>query len=128
MRIREFRKADVPQLRRIHKERGYCFKFPETRELIAKFTVEADDGRVVGFAGAERIAQIVGVFDAEWGSPHQRLEAIRMLHEPVQKALKKKGIKGAYIWTDPKWPKFGKRLLRFGWAEAVWRCFFKESE
>jgi len=128
MRIRKFRKADIPQLRRIHQAQGYGFKFPETKELVAKFTVEADDGRIVGFAGAERTVQVFGIFDSEWGSPHQRIDAIAKLHEPIREELKRKGFKSAHVWTDPKWPKFGKRLMRFGWAKALWECYFKEIE
>ena len=128
MKIRKFRVADIPQLRRIHQAEGYGFKFPETKELFAKFTVEADDGQVVGFAGAERTVQIFGIFDSHWGSPHQRLDAIAKLHEPIRQEVKRKGFKAAHVWLDPKWPKFGRRLLRFGWAEALWRCFFKEIE
>jgi len=127
MKIRKFRVADIPQLRRIHATRGYGFKFPETKELLAKFTVEADDGQVIGFAGAERTVQIFGIFDSEWGSPHQRMNAIAMLHEPIRQELKRKGFKTAHIWIDPKWPKFGRRLLQIGWAQALWQCFFKET-
>jgi hypothetical protein len=128
MKIRAFRMADVPQLRRIHQAQGYGFKFPETKELFAKFTVEADDGRVVGFAGAEKTVQVFGIFDSSWGSPHQRLQAIQALHEPIRQKLKAKGFKTVHVWLDPKWPKFGKRLSRMGWAQALWTCFWKKVE
>ena len=126
MQIRGFRKADTARLREIHKAEGYGFKFPETRELFARFTVTDDDGRIVGFAGAELTAQIYGIFDSTWGSPHQRMEAIIKLHEPIRERLKAKQIIAAHVWLDPKWPKFGKRLSALGWAEALWRCFFRE--
>src|SRR6185503_8502198 len=120
MRIRKFRKADVPELRRIHKAQGYGFRFPETKELFAKFTVEADTGEVVGFVGAERTVQIFGIFNSNWGSPHQRLDAIVKLHEPVRAELKKRGFGSAHVWVDPQFKGFGRKLLRLGWARALW--------
>lgn len=127
MRIREFRKADIPRLRQIHADEGYGFKFPEVRELLARYTVEDDTGRIVGFAGAEKTVQVFGMFDSSWGSPHQRMDAIVKLHEPIRKKLHEKGFKTAHVWTDPKYPKFGARLMRLGWAKALWECFWKET-
>lgn len=126
MRIREFRKADLPRLKEIHKAEAYGFKFPETKGLVAKLTVEADDGQVVGFAVAEKTVQIYGVFDSTWGSPHQRMQAIVDLHEPMRRKLKAKGFKTAHAWLDPQFPAFWRRFMRLGWAKALWDSFWIE--
>lgn len=125
MRIREFRKTDVPRLREIHAREAYGFRFPETRELFAKFTVTTDDGQIVGFAGAERTVQIYGIFDSTWGSPHQRMDAIVKLHKPLAAKVREKKFKTAHVWIDPKHPRFGERLMRMGWAKALWDCFWR---
>lgn len=128
MRIREFRRADIPRLREIHARQGYGFRFPETRDLFAKYTVTDDSGLIVGFAGAESTVQIYGIFDSSWGSPHQRMDAIIQLHEPIRKKLKHKGFKTAHVWVDPQFKKFGRRLMAMGWVKALWDSYWKGTD
>lgn len=110
-------------MRKIHSKAGYGFKFPNLNTMEISYVVE-EDGKVIGFAGAEMEAQVYGIFDPSWGSPHQRLRAICDLHAPIAQQLDLRGVKTANVALDPKFPKFGKRLSKLGWSEALWRHFF----
>lgn len=121
--IRRYKKTDLEAVRKIHAKVGYGFKLPNLNTMEISYVVE-EGGRVVAFAGAEMEAQIFGIFDPDWGSPHLRHRAICNLHAPVAKQLDLRGVKTANVAVDPKFPKFGKRLSRMGWSEALWRHFF----
>lgn len=120
--VRRFKKTDIPALRSIHARAGYSFPFPEMGYMEMAFVAE-ENGRIIGFVGAELRAEIVGVFDLDWGSPHQRMELFAGLHLPVAEQLHLREVKKAYVFVDPKFPAFGRRLSELGWAEA-WTCYW----
>lgn len=123
--IRKFRKSDVGALRQIYDKAGYGFAFPAISNLEISF-VREEDGRVVQWVGAQMEAQIFMLMDPEWGSPHQRIRAIADFHAPITKQLDLRGVKTANVALDPKFPKFGRRLSKLGWSEALWRCYFMD--
>lgn len=119
--IRRLRKSDIPKLREIHAKAGYGFDFPETEGMIGAHVAVDDEGNVVGFAGAQREAQVFGMLDPTWGTPGARMRIFAELHRPVAEKLEKCGVKEAYVAVDPKFPAFGRRLMRnFGWSKALW--------
>lgn len=89
----------------------------------AAFVVE-EDGKVVGFAGAQLEAQIFGLFDPSWGVPGERMRVFAELHRPIAKKLKNMGVREAYVALDPKFPAFGRRLMSLGWKKALWDQYF----
>lgn len=117
--IRKLRDSDVQVLREIHARAGYGFEFPKAEELKCALVIE-DDGKVVGMAAARLEAQIFGVFDPDFGTPGERLSLFCDLHRPIADELDKLGAKEAYVALDPKFPAFGRRLMRFGWKKALW--------
>lgn len=129
MRIRRLRSKDIPEIERIHREQGYGFELPNIGELESCYVVE-HEGRVVALAGAEINAQIVMIMDHGWGSPHERMKAICRLHGPITRYLDWRGVVKAYIALDPKYRRFGARMLKIGWKEALWKHYWikvKES-
>jgi hypothetical protein len=122
MNIRRLRNPDYAVLRSLHAKAGYTFDFPKIGEFEIAFVAE-ENGKVIGFVGAELRAEITGIFDPEWGSPHKRMELFASLHLPVAEQLELREIKKAYCFADPAFPRFGERLRRLGWAEA-WTCYW----
>jgi hypothetical protein len=111
-------------LREIHAKAGYGFEFPEISGLIGARVVEDPEGNVVGFAAGQLEAQIIGIFDPDWGTPGERMGVFASLHRPIAEKLAEKGAKEAYVAVDPKFPAFGRRLLSLGWKKALWDHYF----
>lgn len=122
MQIRRLRNTDIPVLRELHKRAGYTFEFPKVGEMDVAFVAE-DNGFPIGLVGAEMRAEIIGIFDPEWGSPHERMKLFASLHLPVAEQLDLREVKKAYVFCDPAFPRFGYRLSELGWAEA-WTCYW----
>jgi len=118
--FRGLKKQDLPILREIHKRAGYAAQFPDIGDI--GFVIE-DEGKVVGWAGAELEAQIIGVFDPDWGSPHERVKTFASLHLPIAEQLELLGVKNATIFPDPQFKNFGNRLSRLGWSKTLWECY-----
>lgn len=126
--IRPLRKSDIPKLREIHRVAGYGFEFPNLKSIIGAQVILDEEGKVVGFAGAQLEAQVFGIFDPLWGTPGERMRVFADLHRPIAEKLESKGVKEAYVACDPKFPAFGRKLMRFGWKKALWPHFWLEIE
>jgi hypothetical protein len=81
-----------------------------------------EDGRIVGMAGAELCAHVFIVLDPAWGSPHQKMALIESFHWPLAQELFAKGIQHAFLWIEPKYRGFARRMRSLGWLDRVWTC------
>lgn len=113
---------DVEQLREFHRKAGYSSEFPDVKGMEIGELVR-DGNRVVGFIGAEMEAQVVGIFNPEWGSPHQRVKKFAELHLPIAEELQKRGVKTAIVFPDPMFKNFGNRLSKLGWSRTRWETY-----
>jgi hypothetical protein len=111
-------------LKEIHAKCRYGFEFPDLRGLIGTRVIEDSEMNVVGVAGAQLEGQIFGIFDPDWGTPGERMGVFAALHRPIAEKLAEKGIREAYMAIDPKFPAFGRRLMRLGWKRALWTQYF----
>jgi hypothetical protein len=121
--IRDLRESDIEILREIHSRTGYGFDFPDFSAMVNALVIE-EEGRVVGFAGAQVEAQIFGIFDQSWGTPGERMKIFAQLHKPIAEKLASVGVKEAYVAVDPQFPAFGRRLMSLGWRKALWVHYF----
>lgn len=121
------RPSDIPAIERIYREQGYGFEPLDYGELEACHVVE-DEGRVVALAAAEINAQIVLVIDQGWASPHERMKAIGKLHGPLARYLDWRGVVKSYVALDPKFRRFGYRLMQFGWKQALWQHYWIKTK
>jgi hypothetical protein len=122
MEPREATNLDFEAIRAIHKRMGYPFELPRLSGVRGMRVIE-EDGEIVAMAGWERAAHVVCVLDAHWGSPHRRLEALRLLHQPLARSVLKDGVEYAFSFLDPRWPQFGKRLMNLGWEHKLWAAY-----
>lgn len=122
---RNLKPHDISRLKYIHDKAGYGFDFPKFGTMESAITIE-EKGVVVGALGCELEAQIYGVFDPEWGSPHRRMELYGQLHAPIHQQLVMRGVKTANVFLDPKYKRFGQRMLDMGWEKALWDCYCRK--
>ena len=121
MIVRKLKQSDIPVLRGLHKKAGYTFPFPNLTGMEVAFVAE-EKGFPIGVVGAELRAEITGIFDLDYGSPHERMKVFASLHLPVAEALDLREVKKAYCFCDPAFPRFGQRLSELGW-DKTWDCF-----
>jgi hypothetical protein len=117
--IRRMKPEDLPQVRQIHQRGGYDFELPEN--MIDAYVME-DGGRIVALAGAEICAHVFMVIDPTWGSPHRRMELVESFHWPISRDLLKRGIQRAYMWFEPRFKSFTRRMRPLGWVDSIWPC------
>jgi hypothetical protein len=113
---------EVERLREFHRKAGYSSDFPDVKGMAIGDLVR-DGDRVVGFIGAEMEAQVVGIFDPDWGSPHQRVKKFAELHLPIAEELERRGVKTATVHIDPVYKNFGNRLSKLGWNRTRWETY-----
>lgn len=80
-------------------------------------------GQIVAWAGARQAAEIISVMDPEWGSPHIRAKLFVTLHRPVAEDVRAAGFDRGFANVDPRYPRFGRCLMRFGWWRG-WETFW----
>jgi hypothetical protein len=114
------RAEDLPAVRALHARAGYNFAFPD--KLEAAHVMEDENGQIIGMAGAELCAHVILLLDPDWGSPHQRMELIESFHWPVSADLFKMGIQYAFIWCEPRFKSFARRMRSLGWIDRIWPC------
>jgi hypothetical protein len=119
MTVRQLRNDDIPKLRKFHAASGLQYDFPDLNgQHIESACVVVDDNDEPLCAGiAERIVQIY-FLSSDFGPPHARMSAIRMLHDSVHAELNAKGYNEANAFLPPEISKqFGRWLCRhFGWV------------
>lgn len=123
--IRKMRSADVPKLKALHEKAGYGFEFPSVEQIEVARVIE-EGGRIVGWVGAKLEAEIVGIFDLDWGTPGERMKAFAHLHAPIAVELNRLKVQTANVHLDPKFPAFGRRLSQLGWSKALWSNYFMD--
>lgn len=118
MTVRDLLPEDVPVLRELYKEQGFDYQFPDLLgTLMESIKVVVDEnGKILCAVAAERIVQLY-FLTSNFGPPHARLHAMRLLHEAMKLDLARIGYSEANAFIPPEIDlKFGKWLSRrFGW-------------
>ncbi len=119
MTVRLLRPEDIPKLEEFHQQQGFPYKFPDLngQHIEAIHVVADENNEPLCAVIVERIPQLY-FLSSDFGPPHARMSAIRMLHESVSAELKAKGYNEANAFLPPQISKtFGRWLTRrFGWA------------
>ncbi len=117
MRVRGLIPADIPILKAMAEASGYPYPDLSAGRLESVLVVVDDDDRPVMAAAAERLVQIY-LYCGEFQRPHAKLFAVRLLHEAMANALKRKGYDSAEAFIPPTLAeKFARRLEKtFGWV------------
>ena len=116
MKWRWAQKEDFTAIRELHRKAGYRFECPDlaSEKLISSW-VATQDGRIVAWAGAQEIAEVISIMDPEFGSPHERQKLFATLHAPVAwDHVRDAGYEKAVCHPVERY-RFGRCLTRMGW-------------
>jgi hypothetical protein len=120
MIVRPLEPSDIPILEQMQRDQGFDYAMPDlTGSHMEAVAVVEDEqtGEVLCAVAAERILQLY-FFAGDFGPPHARAHAIRLLHESMIPALKQKGYNEVNSFLPPRIAeRFGRWLeRRFRWT------------
>ena len=123
MTVRNLKASDIQPLREMAEASGHPYPEPSD-SLVAIQVVAGDDDEPIMAGAVEEIWQ--AYLWCAPGSPHERLAALRLLHEGMASRLREKGIKSVEAFLPPTVAqRFGRRLERtFGWTRN-WKSWNK---
>ncbi len=127
MRIREYRSEDLARLRAMHAKQGFRYALPDIDDgsFLLRTVVENDAGKPAMAALARLTSEVYLLTDPEAGTPRERWEWLRSLHRAATQEAWRRGIDDAHCWLPPEIAKsFGRRLLRLGWSQPAWTCYW----
>ena len=125
MRIREYTKADLEPLQRMHSRQGFDYAFPDLRDpiFVSKMVLEDDAGHVVMASLARLTCEMYLLIDRDAsesppaGNPQERYARLLALHQAGEQDLLARGLDDAHAWLPPPIAKrFGHRLTKLGWV------------
>ncbi len=126
MRIREYTVADLDALRRMHAAQGFDYAFPDLANplFLGKLVLEDDAGRPVMASLLRLTSEAYMLHDAHAGSPRERWQRLRVLHEAARRDALARGLDDAHCWLPPQLARaFGRRLGNLGWRRELWPCY-----
>ncbi len=124
MRWRRAEPADFAEIHGIWERAHYGFEFPDLADQhVLSSWVAIEDGRIVAWAGARAMPEILSVMEPGWGSPHYREKLFATLHRPVAEDVAAAGFARGFATLDPRYPLFARCLLRLGWRRG-WDTFW----
>jgi len=63
--------------------------------------------------------------DPQAGTPRERWERLIALHRAAEREGWRRGLDDAHCWLPPRIARaFGKRLMKLGWSEPAWTCYW----
>lgn len=127
MRIREYRSADLPGLRQMHAKQGFRYDLPDIDDasFLLRAVVEDDVGEPVMAVLARLTSEVYLLADPEAGTPRDRWQWLLSLHQAATQEAWRRGFDDAHCWLPPQISRsFGKRLLRLGWSQPAWTCYW----
>ena len=123
--IRPFQTSDSAALKFMFLKQGFEYDCPDFSDsgLVSKMVMEKD-GKVCMAILARLTAEAYFLMDKEFGTPLEKWEAFKELHEASRLDCYARGLDDIYCWLPPAITKpFGKRLMRLGWTHNLWPAF-----
>lgn len=127
MEWRRTQKEDFPAIRRLWELAGYGFAFPDlaSSKVISSWVAE-EDGKIICWSGAQLQPELISILDPDWRSPHERLKLLGSFRQRFVDDLPSIGYSRVFATIDPKYPRLGEHLRRFGWLKG-WEYWFWEK-
>lgn len=118
MNVRALRQSDIPVLRTMAEKNGFPYPDFGGAKLEAVRVLVDDDDQPMMAAAAERRVQLY-LWCGDFERPLAKVHALRILHEEMAEALKKKGYHEADAFLPPAIAdRLGRRLMKtFGWVK-----------
>lgn len=123
--IRRYQTADKPELEKIFRKQGFEYDFPDVDDpSILSKTVLDKYGMPKMAVLARLTAEAYFLIDPEFGTPQEKWEAFKEIHEAARLDCYARGLDDVYCWMPPAIAKpFGRRLFRLGWRNNLWPSF-----
>jgi hypothetical protein len=131
MRIRTYTEADFAAVKRMHAPLSDYYSLPDFANpmFVSNLVVENGAYRTVMSAHARLTSEVYVLVDHEDGTPNQRWERFKMLHEVMRRELVKSGVEDVHAFLPPEIPEgFCRRLRKLGWTEEPGRTFWRKTE
>ena len=136
MIVREYQPSDLHAIEAMHRAtvarlfRGQKAQYPLPQLDDAAYKVrliaQNGSGRPEMAAFVRQTSEVVMMADAAHGTPGQRWELFKALHERGASDAYLAGMDDAHCWLPPAIARsFGKRLVSLGWQRTDWPCFVK---
>ena len=129
--IRAYNAGDMPRIRELYHQHGLNYELPDFNAVTYPIRiVSEDDGKIVMAAFAHLTAELYLLADGTHGTPQQRWERFKELHQVgLEMAYYPGGFDDLHAFLPPQLEKsFGRRLKRLGWQKALWPCYAIELE
>ncbi len=127
LRIRAYTDADLAALERMHTAQGFGYTFPDLRSplFLSKLVLEDDAGAPVMVSLLRLTSEAYLLHDPRAGTPRERWERFRTLHEAARHDAAARGLDDAHCWLPQAIAKrFGRRLVQLGWVrDDTWTPF-----
>lgn len=125
MKVRQYQDDDEPVLRGIFQQLAFDYELPRMSSFCVRHVL-LDGVRMAILA--RPTVELYMLVDKDAGTPAQRLEGLKLLHESVRRELEAKGFEDGNMWLPPEIEKsFSRRLCRdFGWAKNLWPCYTRK--
>ena len=119
MKVRELQESDIAEIKAMYEHQGFEYEMPDLlgSKMESVMVVEDENtGEPLCAVAAERILQLY-FFAGDFGPPHARFHAIRLLHEAMDEQLRQKGYNEVNAFLPPRIAeRFGRWLeRRFRW-------------
>lgn len=105
------REGDREEVVKLQAKMAYEFPIPDP---LTGFVVRSDDGKILGWAGWEPVAEILGIIDQSVPLA-EKIRIWSSLHKPIESELLRKGILVAYVQIKKEHSKFAEFLNYLGW-------------
>ena len=125
MRIREYTDADLVAIKKLPEDPR--FKMPRLDHpwmVIRRVLADENDRPRMAAFGRIHVNALLFV-DHSWGSPEERLEAIRILQEDM---IERAGEMGLDIATTQAEGRFAERLRELGWHRAWGELYYHDIQ
>lgn len=123
--IRPFKIEDSAALKIMFMKQAFDYSLPDFTDpgFVSK-TVLEKDGKVSMAILARLTTEAYFLIDPEVGTPQEKWEAFKELHEASRLDCYARGLDDIYCWVPPEIAKpFGRRLFRLGWRHNLWPAF-----
>jgi hypothetical protein len=133
MTVRDLNFLDWYVIQKWHRESGFEYPLPNPQdESFAAMKLVLEGNQPVGAALARMTVEMYLFVEPSHGTPAMRLQILRLLHQEIEKEMRKQKIKTMHAWLPPQLAKsFGRRLKKmFGWYKPApeWLCMAKDLQ
>jgi hypothetical protein len=119
MKIREFRRADVPRLRELYRGQNLDYAEPDWTGMIGGVLVDENDVVQIALLARPTVEMYAVVSQENWATPGIKVQQFKRLDAAVVGQLRGCGYQDQHAFIPPQFRAFVRRLLcELGWVRT----------